>query len=265
MRLLLSAFLSLTIHAHAQNSSLELNFLEMFIDTNHYVVSDTIKPDSLGFTRIFMYTKSDLEKKPKTFSKILEYYNNGNKKSNSRVLRSEDGKLITIGMAWFESGELAGWSSNCDGMYYQQSFFKNGRIQNIENRGKYSASYFDNGQLKEEFFQDSVYQYAKTFHKNGQLARICRIWRYAPEKQPGEWVFVGPYKSYFENGKIKTSGKYSEKLPLNQTDYRCPFDDNCRNNWGIRIGEWKYYDEKGKLLYVESYDSTGVLIGKKVL
>ena len=212
-----------------------------------------------------MYTKSDLEKKNKSSSKVVEYYKSGKKKSEKVRVETADNKRIRIGIAWYESGELAGWGIDGEGPYYQQSFFKNGRIHNIENQGKYSVEYYENGQLKEEFFQDSVYQYSKSYYQNGQIIRACKIWRHNPVKQPRDWVYIGPCKGYYENGKTRLEGTYSEKLPANPTEYRCPFDDNCRDNRGIRIGKWKFYDDKGKLTHINTYDSKGALISKKTL
>jgi antitoxin component YwqK of YwqJK toxin-antitoxin module len=44
----------------------------------------------------------------------------------------------------------------------------------------------------------------------------------------------GPYFYYYENGKLKTSGQYS--------------NDQMH-------GEWKYYDDKGKLIKTETYNN----------
>ncbi len=44
----------------------------------------------------------------------------------------------------------------------------------------------------------------------------------------------GPYFYYFENGKLKTSGQYS--------------NDQMH-------GEWKHYDDKGKLIKTETYNN----------
>ncbi|MDN3204530.1 toxin-antitoxin system YwqK family antitoxin [Algoriphagus sediminis] len=47
----------------------------------------------------------------------------------------------------------------------------------------------------------------------------------------------GPIQKFHENGNLKAEGEYKD--------------------WRIRIGEWRYFDEDGKLLYSEDYGEKG--------
>jgi len=51
---------------------------------------------------------------------------------------------------------------------------------------------------------------------------------------------TGPIKKYYRNGILKAEGNYKD--------------------WRIRVGEWKYYDEQGKLTKTESYGDKGSIM-----
>lgn len=56
-----------------------------------------------------------------------------------------------------------------------------------------------------------------------------------------EEIFFGPYKEYYKNGKIKIEGQYM----FYGTD-RKQYEN--RKHWNNKTGEWKYYNEDGKLI-----------------
>ncbi|MBI4945934.1 MAG: hypothetical protein HY840_05990 [Bacteroidetes bacterium] len=89
----------------------------------------------------------------------------------------------------------------------------------------------DNEKLNEKALEKLVnYPYCKIYDKKHRLI------------EEGIWTtecFSGKYKSYHNNAVKKSEGMY-----------------HCN----IKIGNWKYYDKKGKLVKEESYNEDGVLI-----
>ena len=68
------------------------------------------------------------------------------------------------------------------------------------------------------------------YYENGNLKEIGT---YQKNK------VAGPIQKFYPSGKIKAKGNYRE--------------------WRIRIGEWIYYDEKGKVIKKEDYGKEGDL------
>jgi len=89
-------------------------------------------------------------------------------------------------------------------------------------------------------------------HPNGNLAS----WQeYVDGVGQGKWInyyengnyieigyyeqneVTGPITKFHSNGKVKAEGTYKD--------------------WRVMIGEWKYYDQDGKLDYIKNYGKTG--------
>jgi antitoxin component YwqK of YwqJK toxin-antitoxin module len=83
----------------------------------------------------------------------------------------------------------------------------------------------------------TYYDDAKTKMKEAYMTR--QVYTFGGDASAAEKTEQkhGPYYMYFENGKLQISGSYN----ADQKD-----------------GEWKYYDDKGKLLKIENYKN-GVL------
>ena len=89
-------------------------------------------------------------------------------------------------------------------------------------------------------------------HPNGQI----HSWQHFVDGiGEGEWI------NYYDNGHFREIGNY------NQNRVEGPIKKYHRNGeleaagtykeWRIRIGEWKYYDESGKLTRTENYREKG--------
>ncbi len=70
--------------------------------------------------------------------------------------------------------------------------------------------------------------YKAAYFANGQLMQDLKVNAYGK--------FNGPSIVYYQNGTIKSEGKYSN---------------------GLYKGKWKNYNEQGKLILVEEYDDNG--------
>lgn len=92
-------------------------------------------------------------------------------------------------------------------------------------------------------FRNSIGRYCKFYSKDNSLLEEG-IWY--PE------FFAGNYKSYFSNGKIKVEGAFTNNISKIK---------NGRG--GIKIGNWKYYTNKGELYLERNYSPNGKLISSK--
>lgn len=74
-----------------------------------------------------------------------------------------------------------------------------------------------------------------SYYKNGQLQADL------PLDSFGQYHGVG--KFYYEDGSLQSTGNYTH---------------------GFKTGEWKVYDEKGKVTATDSYDDSGSLLPQKM-
>jgi antitoxin component YwqK of YwqJK toxin-antitoxin module len=86
------------------------------------------------------------------------------------------------------------------------------------------------------FTKRSIRTYYAEFYSNGQLKATLLL------DSAGNYHGSAIY--YFENGCVKSKGKFHH---------------------GLYAAEWKNYDSKGKLVYLEEYDNNGQLIKTKKL
>ena len=66
--------------------------------------------------------------------------------------------------------------------------------------------------------------------------------------------FIGPFKEYYSNGKLKVEGNFKGALDGNYSQLR--LNGLCSQREGV----WKYYTPEGRLDYLETYDSSGKVI-----
>jgi|GEM_PF-6679887 len=221
------------------------------IDTSTY----TMDGEKLLVVKTF---KDGFKTELKTFydNGILEchfQWNNGKrngtwkmnyKSGQTRIdyIMKED-KAVGTTVSYFENGkpsyiadEELGWA---------MSFYENGKtksyIQRIldvticgDSTGFHETGWQENGQLYKEATYNCGRQPFKLYWNDtivGAEGINATSFGYIP---------VGKYTERYENGKLKIEGIYDEVRP------------------GVKNGEWKYYDETGKLILTE-YLENGVL------
>jgi antitoxin component YwqK of YwqJK toxin-antitoxin module len=74
-----------------------------------------------------------------------------------------------------------------------------------------------------------------SYYKNGQLQADLPLDSYGQ--------YHGTGKFFYEDGSLQSTGNYTN---------------------GFKTGEWKVYDEKGKVTATDSYDSNGNIIPQKI-
>jgi len=85
--------------------------------------------------------------------------------------------------------------------------------------------------------EDDVHYYCIIYNKKGHKSK------------EGFWTlecFYGPYKEYYNNGKLKMEGDFMNPMKTNS---------NC-----LKVKLWKYYNKKGKIVKKEYYSNEGNLI-----
>jgi len=111
------------------------------------------------------------------------------------------------------------------------------------------ARYYVNDKLVDKRTYDN-YQYLfdniskckpcflKVYNEDDVLVRTAQQYSDCP---------VGSWTEYYPNGKVKVAGQYKRNGQgrWEQQDYRLI----C----SIKEGEWKYYDERGNLIKIETY------------
>lgn len=103
------------------------------------------------------------------------------------------------------------------------------RIDSIEyNRLRYIMDTICDG-----FMQAQIGKYIKFYNKDTIVVEEG-IWKVD--------AWEGIYKSYYDNGIIKSKGYYIETT-----------DENYRRDVGLKKGKWYYYNKKGKQIKVVDY------------
>jgi len=62
---------------------------------------------------------------------------------------------------------------------------------------------------------------------------------------------IGIYRDYYKNGKLKSSGNYKNVYPLTHNDFKMGMP--CIGKCTVKEGEWKYFNDKGKLTKTEKF------------
>jgi antitoxin component YwqK of YwqJK toxin-antitoxin module len=160
-------------------------------------------------------------------------------------------------------------------IFTETSWFKTGNIKStkILNKNKdslLSSYYYPNGKMRNrtiEYYKVTRNQWIlirdDSYYDNGQIKRtpidwtslekqhITEFFESGKKQREFNWVngtLIGEFKEYFENGKLKMKGNY-----MNPTDLDPTLVPSARPS--LEIGDWKYYNEKGKLIKEELYEN----------
>ena len=155
--------------------------------------------------------------------KYFAYYQNGNIKV---IEHHRKGVIINKKKIFYESGELKTVSS------YKS--YREGTLYGSYLQGKY-YSYYENGQI---------------------------IWK-GKYKKDGK---IGIWSEYYEDGKLKSIGNFNEDIkPIevtykNVSDLKREYPDLLNFDFympyvlNFKSGEWKYYDNEGRVIKKEFYE-----------
>lgn len=213
----------------------------------------------------------------------LSYFNNGNVEQKVNLV---DEKPDGIMETYYEAGNIRMVTS------YKQGI-RNGQF----------LRYHLNGTIAEEsYFRDGI-QDSVSYYWDNVFGSIMKIENYKMGLKEGPWVAFneigdtlslytykdnildGPYRIYISQkvdnaldvgGKKKYSAEYVHSLD-EYGSYKMGKQDgvfrtglyNTENHVeghfdnGVRVGEWRYYNEDGKQVLYELYDSNGNLIKQK--
>lgn len=145
---------------------------------------------------------------------------------------------------YYRSGKLhKHYFHDIDNNIYMKSYYESGADkETVPYKGR-GTTLYPNGKLKEEIMYDGesypkkVGTY-KLYSKTGIILIECE---YNQNKH-------GPYKAYYESGKLKEEGSY--------------FTKRCNAN---KHGLWKTFDESGKLITEETYDNGKIVLPRSVV
>lgn len=151
--------------------------------------------------------------KGKPDGELLVYDEMGRKR---RLAIYESGIRVGTHYEWYKTGEvysITNWET--DLYFNSKCFYQSGKIKSTAINGNRDnaiyTSYYENGQI--ESVTNSFLDPEKTYYQNGNLKSV------KSKQQFTEW---------YSNGKVKLTGS----LDFGFT----------------RIGKWRYYDDKGKLV-----------------
>lgn len=145
-------------------------------------------------------------------------------------------------------GHLVGFHINdslfeksCGKEYYSSGSLKGINSATWESGEHMDIRYYENGQLMSKFVQNAGRQNAIHFYENGSIMAEYDF-------VDMTFLIVGRLVEYYPNGQIKHKAFYEES--------------ESREGAGIRTGTWKWWDEEGNLIRLETYKKN-VLMDKK--
>ena len=106
------------------------------------------------------------------------------------------------------------------------------------------------------------FDFYKSNWENGSKCKPCKLYTYREDGSiqnisiQYDGCMLGKYHAFTSNGKLETEGQFTTNPDNDWSNLR------SRGLCSVREGEWKYYNENGNLLYIESY-SNGTLIHKQ--
>lgn len=234
-----------------------------FIDTVFFDEMDPTKVNSKNYFVSIRYFESGIKKKVVAY---YDYFKNKYFESNLDSIGRSGNYFM-----WYPNGNLQSFNifKNDDPILPDILFYKSGVIRNWDNNNVFpsnlckSRSYYENGKLEQEmrllnlFSEEEV---ITTYFENGNIRSVVH------QGNP-----KSPYEYYYLNGKIRAKGNnhisflfltgkceqwYDNGIKKIEYYFNEPRISELPNQ---PIGEWKYWDKKGKLVKTEVYDN-----GKKI-
>lgn len=194
-------------------------------------------------------------------TELLTYFDNGNLECHYQW---KNGKRDGISKRLYKSGNIMYDYIMKDGKDVGPTihYYENGQPKHIsDDLLGWNLAFYENGKTKSftQHISDSVKcggtaGFEETaWSEDGQLSKKATyncgsqpIKLYFNDSIVGAeglnatsfgYLFLGKYTERYKNGKLKIEGTYNENRP------------------GVKDGEWKYYDEPGKLVLEEFYEN----------
>lgn len=155
-------------------------------------------------------------------------------------------KVISFLISLFVSLPLISQDKNTDTMYLKAKDLKF-CFEEFERLTQTGGKYYYNGKEIDHIKYAKIRRYSESicdslFEKKA-FGKYCKFYnKDSIVILEGIWnpeFFMGPYKEYYDNGKIKTEGEYSES--------------DVAEECGIKKGRWVYYKKNGKVKRIEIY------------
>ncbi|MCO5248755.1 MAG: hypothetical protein M9887_07410 [Chitinophagales bacterium] len=105
----------------------------------------------------------------------------------------------------------------------------------------------------DKIISEEKYNFYKDNWDKSTLCKPCEFYTYRENETlknistQYEGCMLGPYKSFYSNGKIETEGQFRSNPGNDWSNLR------LRGLCSVREGEWKHYDASGKLHLIETY------------
>lgn len=198
------------------------------------------------------------------------YYDFGLGKEYSEFHFDKAGNRSGVWMEWYENGNIKSEWNYKDSWFVAfpigHSLFPDGKtkiVREVKNDSLVETSYFHGGKLSRirKWIKTGMLVVETSWYENGQL--ICcynptsatplpvkKYYANGKLKAEYNWYvygYTGAYTEYFDNGKISVKGQF-QNLPTGANVFMAR-----------KIGNWMYYDEKGKVLKTEHWE-TGRLL-----
>jgi antitoxin component YwqK of YwqJK toxin-antitoxin module len=201
----------------------------------------------------------DQSKKQKALDRIIKngrpegtdkyWYRNGQLKEEN-IWPTQGYELRHLGTEWYSDGKIKKAHRCPTDTCITEYYYHNGQLKykdiGVSPSIEYVEEYCENGQLKYTPFNPNAREkvFVTHYHCNGK------------KKYEFNWVagtYAGDYKEWDENGTLIIKGQYDDDPKKIQSIFN--------EHWANleKIGTWQYFDNAGKLLKEELYDSGKII------
>lgn len=174
------------------------------------------------------------------------YYKSGKPEA---VWNYADDMAQGLQLGWYETGEVKDSSICTNDTCIKKTFYPSGKLKQLQyllkGRVYMVEEWCENGQFIERTVDDSIYYPYKKYWCNGKVMYEGTL-IYSN-------IVVGEWKQYYEDGGLELTGQH-----------RYNPDSESRADENPQVGEWHFYDEKGKLISSQVFDDNGNLISEKI-
>lgn len=236
-----------------------------YLDTHSYI-SDTVaqlkrKLSNLDVEKAIIYWDKEMKHKYTEFflgdpDSTVTYYRNG-QINDKKIYIDKNGQKLEryIWNQWYSDGKKKYERIISEKNEYSFYYYNNGQIRHKgvgvlddiqRGFGKYRYIYYEgfceNGQLMyKDSINSTIMREIVNYHCNGTISK--------------KFIFnganvLGKWQEWYSNGQLSIDGQYNFEIPKDSILY-----------YGIskKQGDWKYFDQSGKLIKIERYNNDKIL------